>query len=220
MPYDVDPALLAAGGAIIAETLTTRLFRSVCPVTGQPDHRIGASSPTAARGSIATRCCATWCPYRCHAGFHEHCVERIFVDVAASCRCEVLSVPRAIPPDVAASTSTRFAATRGVAPIPRQTSPAHRTPVARPEERHDDPALPITRGAASLRINSPRANPFTPARAPARATSRSPHSHDRRDGGTGQDRRTAAGRRGRRDRGSGSARRHAPPSHQPTIRTP
>jgi 7-cyano-7-deazaguanine reductase len=30
--------------------------------------------------------------YRQHAGFHEHCVERIFVDVAARCRCESLTV--------------------------------------------------------------------------------------------------------------------------------
>ena len=31
------PGVLGAGGPVIAETLTTRLFRSVCPVTGQPD---------------------------------------------------------------------------------------------------------------------------------------------------------------------------------------
>ena len=30
--------------------------------------------------------------FRCHPGFHEHCVERIFVDVMARCRCEALSV--------------------------------------------------------------------------------------------------------------------------------
>ena len=30
--------------------------------------------------------------YRGHPGFHEHCVERIFVDVMARCRCEALSV--------------------------------------------------------------------------------------------------------------------------------
>ncbi|MGC1818183.1 MAG: NADPH-dependent 7-cyano-7-deazaguanine reductase QueF, partial [Casimicrobiaceae bacterium] len=89
--YDVDPALLAAGGAIIAETLTTRLFRSVCPVTGQPDI---ASVQLAYRGPRIDRHALLryLVSYRCHAGFHEHCVERIFVDVAASCRCEVLSV--------------------------------------------------------------------------------------------------------------------------------
>jgi len=30
--------------------------------------------------------------YRQHAGFHEHCVERIFVDVKSVCRCEALTV--------------------------------------------------------------------------------------------------------------------------------
>jgi len=30
--------------------------------------------------------------FRCHPGFHEHCVERIFVDVMAQCRCEALTV--------------------------------------------------------------------------------------------------------------------------------
>jgi 7-cyano-7-deazaguanine reductase len=30
--------------------------------------------------------------YRRHAGFHEHCVERIFVDILARCGCAQLSV--------------------------------------------------------------------------------------------------------------------------------
>ena len=30
--------------------------------------------------------------YRLHPGFHEHCVERIFVDIAAACRCQSLTV--------------------------------------------------------------------------------------------------------------------------------
>ena len=30
--------------------------------------------------------------YRRHPGFHEHCVERIFVDVAARCRRDALTV--------------------------------------------------------------------------------------------------------------------------------
>jgi 7-cyano-7-deazaguanine reductase len=30
--------------------------------------------------------------YRRHAGFHEHCVERIFVDVKDRCDCAALSV--------------------------------------------------------------------------------------------------------------------------------
>ena len=90
--YEVDPALLGApGDAVVAETLTTRLFRSVCPVTGQPDI---ASLQVAYRGPRIDReaLLRYLVSYRCHAGFHEHCVERIFVDVAARCRCEALTV--------------------------------------------------------------------------------------------------------------------------------
>jgi 7-cyano-7-deazaguanine reductase len=89
--YEVDPALLAASGDVVAETLATNLFRSVCPVTGQPDI---ASLQIAYRGPRIDReaLLRYLVSYRCHAGFHEHCVERIFVDVAARCGCETLTV--------------------------------------------------------------------------------------------------------------------------------
>ena len=89
--YDVDPALLAANADVVAETLATNLFRSVCPVTGQPDI---ASLQIAYRGPRIDReaLLRYLVSYRCHAGFHEHCVERIFVDVAARCGCEALTV--------------------------------------------------------------------------------------------------------------------------------
>ena len=89
--YDVAPELLAARGDVVAETLTSRLFRSVCPVTAQPDI---ASVQIAYRGPRIDRerLLRYLVSYRCHAGFHEHCVERIFVDVVARCRCEQLSV--------------------------------------------------------------------------------------------------------------------------------
>ena len=89
--YDVDPDLLCAHGDPVTETLTSRLFRSVCPVTGQPDF---ASVQIAYRGPRIDRAALLryLVSYRCHAGFHEHCVERIFVDVSARCRCEQLTV--------------------------------------------------------------------------------------------------------------------------------
>ena len=89
--YDVDPSLLAANGAAVDETLTSRLFRSVCPVTGQPDIasvQIAYRGPRIDRESLLRYLVS----YRCHPGFHEHCVERIFVDVASRCRTERLSV--------------------------------------------------------------------------------------------------------------------------------
>jgi len=89
--YDVAPDLLSAYGPAVSETLTTGLFRSVCPVTAQPDI---ASMQIAYRGPRIDRAglLRYLVSYRCHAGFHEHCVERIFVDVAARCRCEQLTV--------------------------------------------------------------------------------------------------------------------------------
>ena len=89
--YDVDPAFLAANGAVVEETLTSRLFRSVCPVTGQPDI---ASVQIAYRGPRIDRegLLRYLVSYRLHAGFHEHCIERIFVDLASRCRTEQLSV--------------------------------------------------------------------------------------------------------------------------------
>jgi len=89
--YDVAPDLLSVGEATVAETLTTRLFRSVCPVTAQPDI---ASIEVAYRGPRIDRAglLRYLVSYRCHAGFHEHCVERIFADIAARCRCDQLTV--------------------------------------------------------------------------------------------------------------------------------
>ena len=89
--YDVEPTLLVARGSVVAETLSTRLFRSVCPVTAQPDIgsvQIRYRGPQIDRERLLRYLVS----YRCHAGFHEHCAERIFVDVLARCRCEQLTV--------------------------------------------------------------------------------------------------------------------------------
>lgn len=89
--YDVDPSLLSANGAVVEEMLMSRLFRSVCPVTAQPDI---ASLQITYRGPRIDRegLLRYLVSYRCHAGFHEHCVERIFIDLAARCRTERLTV--------------------------------------------------------------------------------------------------------------------------------
>jgi 7-cyano-7-deazaguanine reductase len=89
--YDVLPDLLAANGDLVDETLTTQLFRSVCPVTAQPDI---ASLQIAYRGPRIDReqLLRYLVSYRCHAGFHEHCVERIFMDISHRCRPGTLTV--------------------------------------------------------------------------------------------------------------------------------
>ena len=85
------PKALAASGLTITETLFTRLFRSVCPVTGQPDY---ASVQIAYCGSRIDHAglLRYLVSFRCYPGFHEHCVERIFADVWGRCRPEALTV--------------------------------------------------------------------------------------------------------------------------------
>lgn len=87
-----DSALLHADADDIAdETLRSDLLKSNCPVTGQPDWasvRIAYRGPRIDRASLLRYLVS----FRDHAGFHEQCVEQIFVDMMARCRPERLSV--------------------------------------------------------------------------------------------------------------------------------
>jgi 7-cyano-7-deazaguanine reductase len=91
LPTAPDASLLACAGEATEETLRMRGFRSLCPVTGQPDY---ADVLVTYRGAALARPAlyAYLIGFRQHPGFHEHCVERIFVDVAAACRPEALRV--------------------------------------------------------------------------------------------------------------------------------
>jgi 7-cyano-7-deazaguanine reductase len=86
-----DASLLVAAGPVGEQTLRTRLFRSLCPVTGQPDF---ASVQIRHRGHALDRArlLRYLVSFRGHPGFHEHCVERIFVDVWTRCRPQALAV--------------------------------------------------------------------------------------------------------------------------------
>lgn len=86
-----EPSQLAVGPDSVAETLVTRLFRSVCPVTGQPDY---ATLQIAYRGRQIDRSAllAYLIAFRRQPGFHEHCVERIFVDVERACAPQALGI--------------------------------------------------------------------------------------------------------------------------------
>jgi len=90
-PDAPDASLLRAAGPAVEETLVTHGFRSVCPVTAQPDY---ASIAIACRGPRLdpAALAAYLSGYRRHPGFHEHCVERIFVDVLRACGPEALRV--------------------------------------------------------------------------------------------------------------------------------
>lgn len=87
------PELLRADfpAAPVRETLASRLLKSNCPVTGQPDW---ASVQIAYCGAPIDRAAllryiVSW---RQHSGFHEQCVEQIFCDIHARCRPQSLTV--------------------------------------------------------------------------------------------------------------------------------
>ncbi len=89
--YSPRPDALAAGGATVEETLVSHLFKSNCPVTGQPDWgsvQIRYRGPRIDRAGLLRYVVS----FRQHAGFHEHCVERMFVELRDRCRPERLTV--------------------------------------------------------------------------------------------------------------------------------
>jgi 7-cyano-7-deazaguanine reductase len=89
--YSPQPDALATGGAAVEEILTSDLFKSNCPVTGQPDWgsvQIRYRGPKIDRAGLLRYIVS----FRQHAGFHEHCVERMFVDLQTRCRPERLTV--------------------------------------------------------------------------------------------------------------------------------
>lgn len=77
--------------AVVDEVLVSHLLKSNCPVTGQPDW---ASVQIRYRGARIDRAglLRYLISYREHQGFHEQCVERIFLDIATRCAPQQLSV--------------------------------------------------------------------------------------------------------------------------------
>lgn len=89
---EVDPGLLRADpGREARETLHSHLFRSNCPVTGQPDH---GSIAVAYRGPAIDPAALLryLVSYRRHNAFHESCIERIFRDLKDRCAASELAV--------------------------------------------------------------------------------------------------------------------------------
>jgi 7-cyano-7-deazaguanine reductase len=86
-----DAALLATTTGDADETLVSDLLRSNCPVTGQPDW---ASVAIRYRGPRIDRAALLryLVSFRNHADFHEHCVERIYMDIRRLCAPRMLSV--------------------------------------------------------------------------------------------------------------------------------
>ncbi len=91
--YHPSAALLNAdfAAAPIEERLVSNLLKSNCPVTGQPDwgtvqiHYVG---PPIEHAGLLRYLIS----YRLHTGFHEQCVERIFMDILRACQPLKLAV--------------------------------------------------------------------------------------------------------------------------------
>jgi 7-cyano-7-deazaguanine reductase len=91
--YSPAPELLSAATdeAPVSEVLTSNLLRSNCPVTGQPDWgsvQISYFGPQIDQAGLLRYLIS----FRKHNGFHEDCVERMFMDLQARCQPHRLSV--------------------------------------------------------------------------------------------------------------------------------
>lgn len=91
--YQYDPALLqpAQSREPVSETWHTDLFRSLCPVTGQPDWASILVS-YAGRPIGAESLLAYLVSFREHACFHEDAIERIYIDIQQRCQPTRLTV--------------------------------------------------------------------------------------------------------------------------------
>ena len=118
-----DATLLAVDdGDIVAETLSSSLLKSNCPVTGQPDWArvvITYRGPRLDRAALLRYLVS----FRDHAEFHEQCVERIFADLVARARPQSLSV------------EARYTRRGGLDINPWRATPGHARPVAGRDER-------------------------------------------------------------------------------------
>lgn len=89
--YHPAPELLSTGAEWVEERLHSHLLKSNCPVTGQPDWatvEIHYRGPKIEREGLLKYVVS----FREHQDFHEHCVERMFVDLQARCQPEFLTV--------------------------------------------------------------------------------------------------------------------------------
>ena len=91
--YQPAPELLTAAldEQPVDETLTSRLLKSNCLVTGQPDWgsvQIRYSGPQIDQAGLLRYIVS----FRNHNEFHEQCVERIFMDIWRRCKPTKLAV--------------------------------------------------------------------------------------------------------------------------------
>lgn len=120
-PPDADH-LQAIAGTEVEEHLHSALLKSNCPVTGQPDWasvHLRYEGPRIDRTGLLRYLVG----FRDHAGFHEQCVERIFLDVLQRCRPRCLSV------------EARYTRRGGLDINPWRATPGSAAPVAQRDRR-------------------------------------------------------------------------------------
>lgn len=89
--YEVTPSYLTTEDPAIKERLYSNLLRTLCPVTMQPDWAtvvVEYKGQQIAREGLLKYIVS----YREHMGFHESCVENIFVDIMNRCKPTRLAV--------------------------------------------------------------------------------------------------------------------------------
>ena len=94
--YQPDASLLSAGGDPVEECLRSDLLKTNCPVTLQPDWAtlvVRYRGPRIDREGLLRYVVS----FRNHADFHEHCVERIYMDLLQRCRPERLTADANAP---------------------------------------------------------------------------------------------------------------------------
>src|SRR5690606_13047604 len=91
-----DPGWLQVGDERVEESLVSDLLKSNCPVTGQPDWA-SVQVRYAGQRIDPAGLLRYLVSFREHSGFHEQCVERIFVDIQRACAPTRLSVSARYP---------------------------------------------------------------------------------------------------------------------------
>ncbi len=89
--YAYSPDFLKADGGKVRESLRSDILRTLCPVTGQPDHAEVFISYEGERISHSGLL-AYLISLRSHRGFHEQCCELIYSDIMARLRPQSLVV--------------------------------------------------------------------------------------------------------------------------------
>ena len=89
--FFLNPELLIVEKRKVSETLFSRLVRTNCPVTGQPDWATVCLTYTGPR-ILQDSLLRYFVSFRQHKGFHESCVETMFCHILQRCRPESLTI--------------------------------------------------------------------------------------------------------------------------------